>query len=51
MNKRQNCIFIKRWNFEKFLIDGSGRPRFRFDPSSPPLEMEGQVEMLLQELE
>lgn len=28
-----------RWNFEKFLIDPSGRPFMRYDPSAEPLQM------------
>ncbi|KAL1117695.1 hypothetical protein AAG570_004010 [Ranatra chinensis] len=27
-----------RWNFEKFLIDPTGRPYMRYDPAAEPLE-------------
>ena len=29
-----------RWNFEKFLIDKKGKPRFRFVPSTNPDQLE-----------
>ena len=29
-----------RWNFEKFLIDGNGKPRFRFPPKTEPNQLE-----------
>ncbi len=54
----RNVIFYKlfskkkfpRWNFEKFLIDGTGKPRFRFHPNTPPEDMENHIETLLEEL-
>lgn len=36
-----------RWNFEKFLIDRSGRPWRRFDPTFNPMDMISHVEELI----
>lgn len=36
-----------RWNFEKFLIDRSGRPWRRFDPTFNPIDMWSHVEELI----
>ncbi|KAK3912584.1 Glutathione peroxidase [Frankliniella fusca] len=36
-----------RWNFEKFLIDRSGRPWRRFDPTFNPMDMISHVTELL----
>ncbi|ELU18767.1 hypothetical protein CAPTEDRAFT_229325 [Capitella teleta] len=35
------------WNFEKFLVDASGVPRFRFHPSVEPTEIVDFIEGLL----
>jgi glutathione peroxidase len=37
------------WNFEKFLVDSSGVPRFRFHPSVDPVFISVFVEDLLRE--
>lgn len=37
------------WNFEKFLVDGQGKPRFRFHPSVEPQQIESFVADLLEE--
>ncbi|MDD3077803.1 MAG: glutathione peroxidase [Paludibacter sp.] len=36
-----------RWNFEKFLIDRTGKPVKRFSPKTKPGELEGEIEKLL----
>ena len=38
------------WNFEKFLIDGKGRPRYRFYPGTLPSELNPYIRYLIQEL-
>jgi len=37
------------WNFEKFLVDAMGIPRYRFHPSVDPLALEPFVKQLLEE--
>ncbi len=32
-----------QWNFEKFLLDTSGKPWFRFDPDTNPRELEAFI--------
>lgn len=36
-----------RWNFEKFLIDSSGKPVKRYSPSTKPAELKADIESLL----
>jgi glutathione peroxidase len=38
-----------KWNFEKFLIDKKGVPRFRFAPSKPTEELKEYIDLLLNE--
>jgi len=38
-----------RWNFEKFLIGKDGVPRYRFEPTYMPVQMEPFIEELLAE--
>ena len=35
------------WNFEKFLVDRSGKVRHRFIPDTAPEKLVGQIENLL----
>ena len=35
------------WNFEKFLIDKTGQPRFRFIPNVEPSQIKEQVKEIL----
>jgi len=35
------------WNFEKFLIDKSGRPYKRYNPAVYPLDLEADIRFLL----
>ncbi len=37
-----------KWNFNKYLCDGSGVPVKRFSPSTAPLDMEADILSLLQ---
>jgi len=37
-----------RWNFGKFLVDHEGNPYKRYGPKTPPKEMLGDIEALLQ---
>lgn len=38
-----------QWNFEKFLIDRKGVPRFRFSPAKPNEELKEYIQLLLNE--
>lgn len=44
-NKIKSGLFSSRikWNFEKFLIDGNGKPVKRFSPKTKPQEFEGEI--------
>jgi|TARA_B110000908_G_scaffold56504_1_gene68760 glutathione peroxidase len=44
-NKLRSGIFSNRikWNFEKFLIDSTGKPIKRFSPKTKPQSMEGEI--------
>jgi len=44
-NKLRSGIFSNRikWNFEKFLIDSTGKPIKRFSPKTKPQSMEGDI--------
>jgi len=44
-NKLRSGIFSNRikWNFEKFLIDNTGKPIKRFSPKTKPQSMEGDI--------
>jgi glutathione peroxidase len=44
-NKLRSGIFSNRikWNFEKFLIDNTGKPIKRFSPKTKPQSMEGEI--------
>ncbi|MDB4088702.1 glutathione peroxidase [Flavobacteriales bacterium] len=44
-SKLRSGIFSSRikWNFEKFLIDSSGKPIKRFSPKTKPKSMEGEI--------
>ena len=48
-NKLKAGIFSSRikWNFEKFLIDSSGKPIKRFSPKTKPVEIEKDIIELL----
>eukprot|EP01087_Luapelamoeba_hula_P002604 TRINITY_DN1227_c0_g1_i1.p1 TRINITY_DN1227_c0_g1~~TRINITY_DN1227_c0_g1_i1.p1 ORF type:complete len:146 (-),score=10.25 TRINITY_DN1227_c0_g1_i1:750-1187(-) len=35
------------WNFEKFLIDSNGRPFKRYNPTTAPLLLSNDIELLL----
>jgi glutathione peroxidase len=37
------------WNFEKFLVDKQGKPRYRFSPRFPTIDLVPYIEKLLQE--
>lgn len=37
------------WNFEKFLIDMNGKPRYRFPPSVFPSDLVPVIKMLIDE--
>ncbi|CAG0903848.1 unnamed protein product, partial [Darwinula stevensoni] len=39
-----------RWNFEKFLVDGNGKPFKRIHPNQLPSTMEKDVALLVQRL-
>jgi len=41
-----NMNFIK-WNFTKFLVDKQGIPYKRYSPSTPPDQLEGDLQLLL----
>lgn len=36
-----------KWNFEKFLIDKTGKPVKRYTPTTKPVELENDIESLL----
>ncbi|OPX46021.1 hydroperoxy fatty acid reductase gpx1 [Ruminiclostridium hungatei] len=36
-----------KWNFTKFLIDRNGNVAGRYEPTTSPLDMEGEIEKLL----
>lgn len=36
-----------RWNFEKILVDQTGMPIVRYDPSTDPKEIEQNISYLL----
>lgn len=36
-----------RWNFEKFLIDRTGRPLTRYDANTEPAEIGNDIEKLI----
>nr|AHJ09680.1 glutathione peroxidase [Tamarix hispida] len=36
-----------KWNFTKFLVDKKGNVLERYSPSTPPLEIEGEIQNLL----
>lgn len=36
-----------RWNFEKFLIDRTGKPVKRFSPTTKPAELKADIEVIL----
>ena len=38
-----------RWNFEKFLVDKKGVPRWRFHSNTDPLEIREHIRQLLNE--
>lgn len=38
-----------KWNFEKFIIDRNGEPRYRFSPSKPTEDLKDTIEALLKE--
>ena len=38
------------WNFEKFLIDHSGQPRYRFHPLVMPNSIKPYIEKLMSEV-
>lgn len=40
-----------RWNFTKFLIDGSGQPIKRFSPNTTPEKIEQHIVKLLKDLD
>ena len=40
-------FFIKRWNFEKFLLDERGQPARRYDESRDPLDIVPDIDTLL----
>ena len=44
-NKLRSGLFSSRikWNFEKFLIDNTGKPIKRFSPKTKPKSMEGEI--------
>lgn len=44
-NKLRSGLFSNRikWNFEKFLIDSTGKPIKRFSPKTKPQSMEGDI--------
>ena len=37
------------WNFEKFLVDASGKPRYRFAPEVTPLQVAKYVKKIKDE--
>ena len=39
-----------KWNFEKFLIDGNGKPIKRFSPKAKPASFEGEIIKALKQL-
>ena len=50
--KIKSGLFSSRikWNFEKFLIDGNGKPIKRFSPKSKPASFEGEIIKALKQL-
>ena len=38
-----------RWNFEKILVDRTGMPVMRYDPSTEPKNIEQNINYLLAE--
>jgi glutathione peroxidase len=40
-----------KWNFEKFLVDHRGVPRYRFSPKTPTKELASYIEELLKEMD
>lgn len=38
------------WNFEKFLIDASGQPRYRFNPSFMPNALRPYIDKMIKEM-
>jgi len=39
--------FDVMWNYEKFLVDGEGKPVYRYSSTASPLEAECQIKQLL----
>ena len=50
--KIKSGLFSSRikWNFEKFLIDGNGKPIKRFSPKAKPASFEGEIIKSLKQL-
>lgn len=50
--KLKSGLFSSRikWNFEKFLIDGNGKPIKRFSPKAKPASFEGEIIKALKQL-
>ncbi|MEN8787618.1 MAG: glutathione peroxidase [Flavobacteriales bacterium] len=50
--KIKSGLFSSRikWNFEKFLIDGNGKPIKRFSPKAKPASFEGEIIKALKQL-
>lgn len=44
-SKLKSGLFSSRikWNFEKFLVDNTGKPIKRFSPKTKPKSMEGEI--------
>ncbi len=39
-----------KWNFTKFLVDGSGKVVDRFAPATAPLKLEKKIEELIKSI-
>ena len=38
-----------KWNFAKFLCDKEGKPRYRYAPTTDPLDLVKDIDKLLKE--
>ncbi|KAG5443232.1 glutathione peroxidase gpx1 [Clonorchis sinensis] len=51
LKKEQHGFLIDaiKWNFGKFLVDRTGKPRKRYSPQTDPLDIEKDIVELLEE--
>ncbi|MGI6256766.1 MAG: glutathione peroxidase [Anaerovoracaceae bacterium] len=49
MNKNYKESADIKWNFTKFLVDKTGKPRVRFEPEQTPSKLKADIEQLISE--